>query len=391
MVYKMEFKRASRLDHFKTGIFAALDEKKNELIKAGRTIYNLSVGTPDFKPAEHVVKAVTESVNIPDDYKYSLIDSEEMLSAVVDYYKDRYNTEIFMDEITAVRGTQEGMGHLGMAILDPGDVVLLPDPGYPVFEAGSYLGGADIYYYPLVKENDFLPVIEDIPEDVLKKTKYIVLSYPSNPVGAAAPKEMYVKMIEYAKKYNFAIINDNAYSDIIFDGREGFSFLSLPGARDVGVEFFSLSKSFNVTGFRISFCIGNKSIIDALKLLRSQYDFGMSYPAQKAAIAALRGPREGVKKQCKEYENRRDAFLNGLRKYGWNVPNSHGTMFVWLPVPEGYTSASFCEALMDKAGVIGTPGTAFGPKGEGYIRFALTKDSKELEKIADIIGQSGVL
>ena len=387
----MEFKCSEKLNHFSTGIFAALDEKKNELIRQGRTIYNLSVGTPDFSPAEHVMKTVAEAVTVPENYRYSLIDSEEMLQAVVDYYMDRYDTEISIDEITAVRGTQEGMGHLGMAMINPGDVVLLPDPGYPVFEAGSYLGGADIYYYPLVKENDFLPVIEDIPEDVLNKVKYMVLSYPSNPVGASAPKELYVKMIEYAKKYNFAIINDNAYSDIIFDGREGFSFLSLPGAKEVGVEFFSLSKSFNVTGFRISFCIGNKSIVNALKLLRSQYDFGMAYPVQKAAIAALKGPRDNVKAQCMEYQRRRDALLNGLRKYGWDVPDSHGTMFVWLPVPAGYTSASFCEALMDKAGVIGTPGTAFGPKGEGYVRFALTKPAEELAFIADVIGGAGIL
>ena len=387
----MDFKCSDRLNHFSTGIFAALDEKKNELIRQGRTIYNLSVGTPDFSPAEHVMKTVAEAVTVPENYRYSLIDSEEMLQAVVDYYKDRYETEISIDEITAVRGTQEGMGHLGMAMINPGDVVLLPDPGYPVFEAGSYLGGAEIYYYPLVKENDFLPVIEDIPEEVLNRVKYMVLSYPSNPVGASAPKELYVKMIEYAKKYNFAIINDNAYSDIIFDGREGFSFLSLPGAKEVGVEFFSLSKSFNVTGFRISFCIGNKSIVNALKLLRSQYDFGMAYPVQKAAIAALKGPRDNVKAQCMEYQRRRDALLNGLRRYGWDVPDSHGTMFVWLPVPAGYTSASFCEALMEKAGVIGTPGTAFGPKGEGYVRFALTKPAEELAFIADVIGKSGVI
>lgn len=386
----MQYEHSSRLDHFTTGIFAALDEKKNRLIKEGKTVYNLSVGTPDFEPPKHIMEVVAEAVMQPENYKYSLIDSEEMLNAVVDYYADRYNTDISIDEITGVHGTQEGMGHLGMAMCNPGDVVLLPDPGYPIFEAGSYFGQADIHYYPLVKENDFLPVIEDIPEELLKRTKYIVLSYPSNPVGAAAPKSMYEKMIEYANKYGFFIINDNAYSDIIFDGREGFSFLSLPGAKEVGVEFFSLSKSFNVTGFRISFCIGNKSIIDALKLLRSQYDFGMSYPVQKAAIAALRGPRDSVKEQCVKYQQRRDAFLGGLRKFGWNVPDSQGTMFVWLPVPEGYTSGSFCEALIDKAGVVGTPGTAFGPMGEGYVRFALVKPEEELAHIAEVIGQSGL-
>lgn len=218
-----------------------------------------------------------------------------------------------------------------------------------------------------------------------------MLSYPSNPVGAAAPKSMYETMISYAKKYGFFIINDNAYSDIIFDGKEGFSFLSIPGAKEVGVEFFSLSKSFNVTGFRISFCIGNESIISSLKLLRSQYDFGMSYPVQKAAVAALRGPREGVKAQCAEYQRRRDALCGGLRKYGWNVPDSKGTMFVWLPVPEKYTSNEFCEKLLETTGVVGTPGPAFGAHGEGYIRFALVKPAEELAEIAKIIGESGLI
>lgn len=386
----MEYKCAERLNHFTTGIFAALDEKKAELVKAGRRIYNLSVGTPDFKPPKHIMDAVSEAVKDTDNYKYSLVDTDEMLEAVVDYYKDRYDTVISADEVTGVHGTQEGMGHLGMAMCNPGDTVLLPDPGYPIFEAGSYLGGADVKYYPLLKENGFLPVIEDIPEELLRKTKYIVLSYPSNPVGAAAPKSMYEKIISYARKYGFFIINDNAYSDIIFDGREGFSFLSLPGAKEVGVEFFSLSKSYNVTGFRISFCVGNKSVVDALKLLRSQYDFGISYPVQKAAVAALKGPRDSVKAQCAEYQRRRDVFLGALRDIGWDVPDSQGTMFVWLPVPDGYISQSFCEALMDKAGVIGTPGTAFGPMGEGYIRFALVKPAEELAEIAGIIGRSGL-
>ncbi len=212
----MEYKCAERLNHFTTGIFAALDEKKAQLISEGRHIYNLSVGTPDFKPPKHIMDAVADAVRDTDNYKYSLVDTDEMLEAVVDYYRDRYDTVISTDEVTGVHGTQEGMGHLGMAMCDPGDIVLLPDPGYPIFEAGSYLGEADVRYYPLLRENGFLPVIEDIPEEILEKTKYIVLSYPSNPVGAAAPKSMYEKMISYAQKYGFFIINDNAYSDIIF-------------------------------------------------------------------------------------------------------------------------------------------------------------------------------
>ncbi len=384
----MEYKHADRLDHFSTGIFAAMDEKKSELLKAGRKVYNLSVGTPDFRPPKHVMEAVEAAVRDPENYKYSLVDSEELLNSVVSYYKRRYDVEITPSMVTGVHGTQEGMGHLGMALLNPGDCVLLPDPGYPIFEAGSYLGGAEIHYYELTKENHFLPQLSEIPEEVLQRTKYIVLSYPSNPVGAAAPKSMYEEMIRYAKKYHFLIINDMAYSDIIFDGREGFSFLSLPGAMDVGVEFFSLSKSFNLTGFRLSFLVGNPSVIDALKLLRSQYDFGISYPAQKAAIAALTGPLDMVKAQCREYEARRDALCGGLREIGWDVPNSEGTMFTWLPVPEGYTSMSCIETLMDSCGVIGTPGTAFGPKGEGYIRFALVKPAEELREIVSVIGKN---
>lgn len=378
---------AKRLEKFETGIFASLDEKKQQLEARGRQVYNLSVGTPDFEPPLHIVEALKEAVEEPENYKYSLVDSEEMLDAVVQYYEKRYHTSITKEEVTAVHGTQEGMGHLGMALCNPGDVVLLPDPGYPIFTAGSCLGEAEIYYYPLLEENGYLPVLKDIPEEVLYQAKYMVLSYPSNPVGAVAPRELYETLIEYARKYKFYIINDNAYSDIIFDGREGGSFLSLPGAKEVGVEFFSLSKSFNITGLRISFCIGNVRIIEALKLLRSQFDFGISYPVQKAAIAALTGPLDGVKKQCLEYQRRRDALCDGLRQYGWKIRNSQGTMFVWLSIPKGVSSVEFCEELLEKTGVVATPGTAFGKRGNGYIRLALVQPAEKLAEIAKIIGE----
>ncbi len=383
----MGFKAAQRLEKFQTGIFAAMDAKKEALIASGREVINLSIGTPDFEPSRHVMEAVKEAVGDPFNYRYSLTDTPELLEALVSYYKRRYQTEIRPEEITGVHGTQEGMGHLGLAMVNPGDVVLLPDPGYPIYEAGSLLADAEIYYYGMVKENDFLPDMKEIPEDILKRARFIVLSYPSNPVGASAPKEMYLDMISLAKKYGFFIINDNAYSDIIFDGREGFSFLSLPGAKEVGVEFFSLSKSFNLTGLRLSYLIGNKDIVDAMKLLQSQYDFGIPYPAQKAAIAALTGPMDDVHAQCLEYQKRRDALCGGLRKAGWQVPDSDGTMFVWLPVPEGYSSMSFVEKLMDETGIIGTPGTAFGPRGEGYIRFALVRPAAEMARIAEKIGE----
>ena len=382
----MNYKAAKRLDRFQTGIFAAMDEKKSRLLASGRKVINLSIGTPDFQPPRHIMEAVSEAVKEPFNYRYSLTDTPEVLDTIVNYYEKRYGAHITPEEITGVHGTQEGMGHLGLALADPQDVVLLPDPGYPIYEAGALLADADIHFYGLVKENDFLPDLSEIPEEILRKTRFLVLSYPSNPVGASAPKEMYLEMIDLARKYGFIIINDNAYSDIIFDGREGFSFLALPGAKEVGVEFFSLSKSFNLTGLRLSYLIGNKDIIDAMKLLRSQYDFGIPYPFQKATVAALTGPMDEVKSQCMEYQRRRDALCGGLRKAGWDVPDSHGTMFVWLPVPDGYTSMSFVEKLMDETGIIGTPGTAFGPRGEGYIRFALVRPAEEMAQIAEMIG-----
>jgi len=291
-----------------------------------------------------------------------------------------------------VHGSQEGIGHIGLALCDKDDVVLLPDPGYPIFEVGAYFGEADMQFYPLLEKNNYLPKLKELDEEILKRTKFIILSYPSNPVGAVATKEMYMEVIELAKKYGFIIINDNAYSDIIFDGNESFSFLSLEGAKDVGIEFYSLSKSFNITGARISFAVGNKEVIDAFKLLRSQYDFGVFRPVQYGAIAAMKLDRAVVEKQRLEYQRRRDALCGSFRKIGWNVPDSKGTMFVWAPLPKGYNnSVEFCDLLMEMTGVICTPGAAFGKNGEGYVRFALVKEAEDLEKIVGIIGESGII
>lgn len=384
--------KAARLDHFQTGIFAELNELKNQVEAEGKRVYNLSVGTPDFEPPQHVIQAVREAAGKPENYKYSLQDLPELLTAVSDYYKSRFGVEIAPDCITGVHGTQEGMGHLGMALLDPEDVVLLPNPGYPIFEAGAYLSGAHMEFYELREENQFLPVLSEIPEEVAKKAKLMVLSYPYNPVCRTAPREFYEEVVAFAKKYDIFVVHDNAYSDIIYDGRPGESFLSIPGAMEIGAEFFSLSKSFNITGARVSFLLGRKDAVDALKLLRSQYDFGTFLPIQYGAIAALTGSRDFVKQQCAEYQKRRDALCGGFRKIGWNVPDSEGTMFVWAPVPKGYgSSREFCAAMLKQAGVLCTPGDAFGSKGEGYVRFALVMPVEELEAVVEAVDRSGVL
>lgn len=388
----MKTAQAARMGHFQTGIFASLDEKKQAMINEGRTIYNLSIGTPDFKPHESVMRAVSEACLDSENYKYALTELPVLTETFIEYYKNRFGVVLSPDEITAVHGSQEGIGHIGLALCNKGDVVLLPDPGYPIFEVGAYFGEADIHYYPLLEKNNYLPKLSELDEDVLKRTKFIILSYPSNPVGAVATKEVYNEIIALAKKYGFIIVNDNAYSDIIFDGNESFSFLSLDGAKDVGIEFYSLSKSFNVTGARISFAVGNKEVLDAFRLLRSQYDFGVFKPVQYGAVAAMKLDGSVVENQRLDYQKRRDALCAGLRKIGWNVPNSKGTMFVWAPLPRGYTdSVKFCDELMEKTGVICTPGTAFGKNGEGYVRFALVKSAEELEKIVSIISKSGIV
>ena len=385
-------KFSKRLDLFGDEIFAALNERRLELEKQGKKIYNMSVGTPDFHTPDHIKKALMEAAADDQNWRYSLRDLPELLDAVCAYYKKRFQVDITPDMVMSVYGSQEGMGHLGMTLCDEGDVVLLPDPCYPVFAAGSKLGGAVPYYYPLVAEHDFLPYVKDIPEDVAKKARYMVVSLPANPVGSIATPGLYEEIIAFAKKYDILIIHDNAYSDIIFDGVKGGSFLATPGAKEVGVEFFSLSKSFNVTGARISFLIGQPEVIAALKKLRSQIDFGMFLPIQKVAIAALTGPLDGVQRQCGEYQRRRDALCGGLRGIGWNVPDSHGSMFVWAPVPAGYkTSMEFCLALIDKAGVICTPGSSFGPSGEGYVRFALTMPVEKIGEAVQAIKNSGIL
>ena len=385
----MQFSK--RLDLFGDEIFAALNEKRLELEKNGKKIYNMSVGTPDFKTPEHIKKALIDAACDDNSWKYSLRDLPELLQAVCDYYLKRFGVTITPDMVMSVYGSQEGMGHLGMALCDEGDTVLLPDPCYPVFAAGSLLGGAVPYYYPLTAEHDFLPYVRDIPEDVARKAKYMVVSLPSNPVGSVATPGLYEEIVTFAQKYDILIIHDNAYSDIIFDGAYGGSFLSTPGAKDIGVEFFSLSKSFNVTGARISFLIGRPDVIAALRKLRSQIDFGMFIPLQKAAIAALTGPLQSVKDQCKMYEDRRNALCDGLRNIGWELPNGKGTMFVWARIPGDRTdSMAFCMELMEKAGVIVTPGASFGPHGEGYVRFALVLPPDKITEAVQAIKDSGI-
>ena len=385
-------KFSTRLDQFGDEVFSALNVKKVELEEKGRNIYNLSIGTPDFETAPHIKQALIDAAADQDNWKYSLRDIPELLSAVCDYYRKRFGVTITPDQVTSCNGSQEGIGHIGLTLCDEGDTVLLPDPCYPVFIAGCKMAGAEIYYYPMSREHDFLPCVAEIPEDVARRAKFMIISLPANPLGSVGTPEVYEEIVAFAKKYDILIIHDNAYSDIIFDGAVGGSFFNTPGALDVGVEFFSLSKSFNLTGARISFLVGRSDVVAAFRKLRSQIDFGMFLPIQYAAIAALTGPLDMVKEQNLKYQERRDALCGGLRRIGWEVPDSRGSMFVWAPLPAGYTdSMAFCMDLVEQAGVLCTPGSSFGPLGEGYVRFALTLPPEKIREAIASIQDSGIL
>ncbi len=383
---------SSRLDRFAPEVFASLNERRLALEAAGRRVYNLSVGTPDFEPFPHIVDALVEAARRPEEWKYSLGDLPELKQAVCDYYGRRFGVEgITPDMVCSVAGTQEGMGHLGLALIDPGDTVLLPDPCYPVFRAGVVLAGGEPAYYPLKEENGFLPDFAGIDPAVADRARYMVLSLPANPVGSVGTPELYREAIEFARAHDILVVHDNAYSDIVFSDGPGGSFLAHPGALEAGVEFFSLSKSFNVTGARMGFLVGRPDVVAALAKLRSQIDFGMFLPVQRAAIAALTGPLDGVAEQRERYRERRDALCDGLEAIGWERPSAKGTMFVWAKLPGGRTdSMAFCEELMDAAGVVVTPGASFGPSGEGYVRMALTLPPDELCAAVEAIARAGI-
>ncbi len=385
----MQFSR--RLDLFGDEVFASLNQKRRELEAEGRQVWDLSVGTPDFDTPDYIKQALIDSAADDANWKYALHDKPELKQAVCDYYKRRFDVDgLTPDQVMSCRGTQEGMQYVCEALADPGDIALVPDPCYPVFRAGTQLAGATPYYYPLTAEHDFLPYVADIPDDVADKAKYMIVSLPANPVGSVGTPEVYEEIIAFAKKHDIVIIHDNAYADVVFEGVSS-SFFNYPGAMDVGVEFLSLSKSFDVTGVRLSFLVGRKDIVEATYKLRSQVDFGMFFAEQNVAIACLTGPLDGVERQRLAYKERRDALCDGLESIGWERPNCHGTLFVWAKLPHGRTdSITFTLELMERSGVIVTPGASFGPAGEGYVRFALVMPPEKIKEAVAAIAAAGL-
>ena len=388
----MELNFSEKSNAIEGGIFNILNEKKKDLIVRGKKVYNFSIGTPDFQPAPHIMEAMMEACKNPQNYKYAIDDKSELLQAMIGYYKNRFGVTLEENEIMTVYGSQEGMAHLSWAVCDPGNLVLVPNPGYPIFSIGPMFCDAEVYEYPIYPEDNYMLKFENIPEDIAKRAKMIVVSYPLNPVCAVADDAFYEELIAFAKKYNIIVLHDNAYADIVYGGRTGKSFLEYEGAKEVGVEFYSLSKTYNMTGMRISFTVGNAKIISQFKKVRSQIDYGIFPAIQMAAVAALTGPQDMVKEQCAEYERRNKALCGGLREIGWNVPDSQGSMFVWAPIPKGYESSEqFVLELMEKSGMIVVPGTAFGSLGEGYVRMALVYPVEVIKEAVEAVKNSGVI
>lgn len=386
----MQFLKAG--EPAESNIFNQLDERKRALLQSGKDVINLSIGTPDFRPDSHVMEAVSRAALDPEQYKYSLNETRALLDAVQDWYKRRYDVALADDEIMAVCGSQEGIAHVCFPFAGPNDLILAPDPGYPIFSFGPLMAGATVALYPLKEENNWLLDFADIPEDIADRAKAMVVSYPNNPTTAVADRAFYERLLTFTREHNIIVIHDNAYSDLLLNGEQGLSFLSIPGAKEVGIEFNSLSKTYNLTGMRVSFALGNREVISKFRAFRSQIDYGMFYPIQAGAVAALTGPQDIVARNREGYMARRDALCGGLRSIGWDVPDAQGTMFVWAKIPDRFASSvDFVVELMEKTGVIVVPGSAFGAQGEGYVRFALVVPPERMAEAVRRIDQSGIL
>jgi LL-diaminopimelate aminotransferase len=381
------------MDQFGEGIFSKLIEIKRKKIANGDSVIDLSIGAPNVPPTKHILEALCMAAADKGNYIYAINDQKDMLEAVSSWYKNRYGVDIDSNtEICSLLGSQEGFAHLAMTIVDEGDVVLVPDPCYPIFADGPRLAGANLYFMPQKKENGYVIKLDDIPEEVAQKAKLMIVSYPNNPTTVMAPDSFYYELIAFAKKYDIIVLHDNAYSDLVFDNKKCGSFLSFPGAKEVGIEFNSLSKTYALAGARVGFCIGNAEVVANLKNLKSNLDYGMFLPIQKAAIAAITGDQSCVKETRMAYERRRDVLCDGLNSIGWKIDKPEATMFVWAAIPSHYqTSEQFAMDLVDKAGVMVTPGSAFGPSGEGYVRMALVQDEDVLEKAVQAVKESGIL
>ena len=386
-------KFAKRMDRFGEGVFSMLAQMKYKRLEEEKEIVDLSIGAPNIPPAPHILKVLSEECLVPENYVYAINDQRELLKAVASWYERRYGVLLDPEtEICSLLGSQEGLAHIALSIVDEGDRVLVPDPCYPVFADGPSLAGAKLTYLPQKKENHYVIDLKEIPEEEAREAKLMIVSYPNNPTTVMAPDSFYEELIAFAKKYDIIVLHDNAYSELVFDGKTCGSFLRFPGAKEVGVEFNSLSKTYGMAGARVGFCVGNPEVVAHLKMLKSNMDYGMFLPIQKAAIAAITGDQACVAETRAAYERRRDVLCDGLNEIGWRMEKPESTMFVWAKIPDGFeNSLDFVQTLFEKTGVLVTPGSAFGPSGEGYVRMALVQEEDAMRRAIRAIDNSGIL
>ncbi|MFH1542371.1 MAG: LL-diaminopimelate aminotransferase [bacterium] len=377
-------KKSKRLDLIPPYLFVKIEEKKAELTAKGIDIIDFGIGDPDLPTPQHIFQKMHDVLKKKESGQYPSSKGElSFRQAVADWYKKRFNVTLDpATEVCTLLGSKEGLAHLPLAFIDKGDISLIPDPSYPVYKICTTLAGGDVHLLPLTAKNNFLADLDSIPAKVLKKAKLLYVNYPNNPTGAVADKTYLSKCVEFCKKHKILLVSDLAYSEMGYDGYKPMSVLEIPGAKEVTIEFHSLSKTYNMTGWRIGMAVGNKEAVQALATIKSNLDSGAFKAIQFAGIEALSASQECVEENNKIFAERRDVLVDGLKSLGFKVEKPKATFYVWVPVPKGETSSSFTEKLLTKCGILVVPGNGYGPSGEGYVRFAITIPK---ERIAEAI------
>jgi len=371
-----------RLKKLPPYLFAEIDRLKRELVSQGKDVIDLGVGDPDLPTPSFIIEALSEAAKNPANHRYALDQGmPELRRAIAAWYQKRFNVRLDPDrEVLPLIGSKEGIGHIPLALINPGDLVLVPDPGYPVYKSATWFAGGEPYLLPLLEENDYLVDFNSIDEDILGRAKMLFLNYPNNPTAACAGKDFFTNAIKHAREYGFVICHDAAYTEIAYDGFEPMSFLQVDGAKEVGIEFHSLSKTFNMTGWRIGFACGNSKVLELLGKVKSNLDSGIFQAIQWAGIKALTEGAGEARKNSQIYERRRNLLVEGLNSIGWRVSKPKATFYIWAPVPPGYTSQELATHLLKEASLVVTPGNGFGPNGEGYFRMSLTLSEDRIKE-----------
>lgn len=378
---------ANRIKTLPPYLFAEIDRKISELKKRGKDVISLGIGDPDMPTPQHIIDEMIKQVQDPATHKYpSYYGLPEYRQSVANWYSRKFNVGLHPDEeVLPLIGSKEGIAHIYLALVDPGDVVLVAEPGYPVYQTGALLAGGQPVSMPMTEDNDFLPDLSAIDPAVAQKAKLMMINYPNNPTAAIAPASFFDEAIEFCAKYDIVLCHDFAYAEICYEGYKAPSLLERPGGKDVGVEFYSLSKTYNMTGWRIGSLAGNKDVIEALGRVKTNIDSGIFNAIQRAAIVALEGPQDCVKQMCDIYQRRRDRIVGRLQSIGLDVRKPQASIYIWLRVPKGETSQSFATKLLEEASVVVSPGNAYGDSGEGFIRLSLTLEDGRIDEALDRI------